>query len=94
MSNLKEVSVEELETEVIEEFPNIPIEEIPMPEEPSVEEQINMATQDLEQKNNDLTQKLYYMERENEELREVIKRQEEMFNKTIAGLCITVFSGK
>lgn len=94
MNNLKEVNVDELETEVIEEFPNIPTEEIPMPEEPSVEEQIQMATQELEQKNNDLTQKLYYMERENEELRKVIQNQEDMFNKTIAGLCITVFSGK
>ena len=92
-NNLKEVPIEELQAEVIEEFPNVPnYDDIPLPEEPSVEEQIRMATQELEQKNSDLTQKIYYMERENEELRKAIQEQETTFNKVIAGLCITMFS--
>lgn len=92
-SKLNAVSLEELESEVIEEFPDIP-EEQPMPQEPSVEEQIRMATEELERKNNDLTQQIYYKEQECRELRAILDSQEQNFNKVIAGLCITIFGGR
>ena len=92
-NKLKEVPLEELESEVIEEFPDIP-EEQPMPQEPSVEEQIKMATEELERKNNDLIQQIYYKEQEVKELRAVLDSQEQNFNKVIAGLCITIFGGR
>lgn len=92
-SKLNAVSLEELESEVIEEFPDIP-EEQPIPQEPSVEEQIRMATEELERKNNDLTQQIYYKEQEIRELRAILDSQEQNFNKVIAGLCITIFGGR
>lgn len=92
-SKLKAIPLEELESEVIEEFPDIP-EEQPMPQEPSVEEQIRMATEELERKNNDLTQQIYYKEQEIKELRAILDSQEQNFNKVIAGLCITIFGGR
>lgn len=92
-SKLNAVSLEELESEVIEEFPDIP-EEQPIPQEPSVEEQIRMATEELERKNNDLTQQIYYKEQEIKELRAILDSQEQNFNKVIAGLCITIFGGR
>ena len=92
-NNIKEVPLEELESEVIEMFPDIP-EDQPMPQEPSVEEQIRMATEELERKNNDLTQQIYYKEQEIKELRAVLDSQEQNFNKVIAGLCITIFGGR
>ena len=42
--------------------------------EPTVEEQIKMATQELEYKNNDLIQKLYYKEQENAELKKALQK--------------------
>lgn len=92
-SRLKAIPLEELESEVIEEFPDIP-EEQPMPQEPSVEEQIKMATEELEKKNNDLIQQIYYKEQEIKELRAALDSQEQNFNKVIAGLCITIFGGR
>lgn len=92
-SKLKAISLEELESEVIEEFPDIP-EEQSIPQEPSVEEQIRMATEELERKNNDLIQQIYYKEQEIKELRAVLDSQEQNFNKVIAGLCITIFGGR
>lgn len=92
-NKLKAVPLEELESEVIEEFLDIP-EEQPIPQEPSVEEQIRMATEELERKNNDLTQQIYYKEQEIKELRAVLDSQEQNFNKVIAGLCITIFGGR
>ena len=92
-NKLKAVPLEELESEVIEEFPDIP-EEQPMPQEPSAEEQIRMATEEIERKNNDLTQQIYYKEQEIKELRAVLDSQEQNFNKVIAGLCITIFGGR
>ena len=92
-NKLKAVPLEELESEVIEEFPDIP-EEQPMPQEPSVEEQIRMATEELERKNNDLIQQIYYKEQECRELRAAMQSQEETFNRVIAGLCITIFGGR
>lgn len=92
-NNIKEVPLEELESEVIEMFPDIP-EDQPMPQEPSVEEQIRMATEELERKNNDLIQQIYYKEQECRELRAAMQSQEETFNRVIAGLCITIFGGR
>lgn len=92
-SKLKAIPLEELESEVIEEFPDIPKEQS-IPQEPSVEEQIRMATEELERKNNDLIQQIYYKEQEIKELRAVLDSQEQNFNKVIAGLCITIFGGR
>lgn len=92
-SKLKAIPLEELESEVIEEFPDI-TDEQPIPQEPSVEEQIRMATEELERKNNDLIQQIYYKEQEIKELRAVLDSQEQNFNKVIAGLCITIFGGR
>lgn len=95
---LKEVNIEQLGMEEIEEiniqdFPEIPsAEEIPMPQEPSVEEQINMATKELEQKNNDLIQQLYYKEQEVAQLRKALEDQENYFNK-IAGRTLIALLG-
>lgn len=91
-NNLKAVPLEDLELEVIEELNDI--QEMPEPQEPSVEEQIKMATEELERKNNDLIQQIYYKEQEIKELRAVLDSQEQNFNKVIAGLCITIFGGR
>lgn len=91
-NNLKAVPLEDLELEVIEELNDI--QEMPEPQEPSVEEQIKMATEELEKKNNDLIQQIYYKEQEIKELRAVLDSQEQNFNKVIAGLCITIFGGR
>lgn len=92
-SKLKAIPLEELESEVIEEFQDIPKEQS-IPQEPSVEEQIRMATEELERKNNDLIQQIYYKEQEIKELRAAMQSQEETFNRVIAGLCITIFGGR
>ena len=60
-TNLKEIPLEDLALEEIEELPAMP--EIPV-QEPSVEEQIKMATDELERKNQDLTMALYNKEHE------------------------------
>ena len=91
-SKLNAVSLEGLELEVIEDSNDI--QEMPEPQEPSVEEQIKMATEELERKNNDLIQQIYYKEQEIKELRAVLDSQEQNFNKVIAGLCITMFGGR
>lgn len=90
-TNLKEIPLEDLALEEIEELPAMP--EIPIPE-PSVEEQINIATKELEQKCNDLTQKIYYMEQENKQLRDVIDKQAHNFNECVGNLVYTVFGPK
>lgn len=91
-SKLNAVSLEDLQLEVIEELNDA--QEMPQPQEPSVEEQIKMATEELERKNNDLIQQIYYKEQEIKELRAVLDSQEQNFNKVIAGLCITMFGGR
>lgn len=91
-NNLKAVPLEDLQLEVIEELNDA--KEMPEPQEPSVEEQIKMATEELERKNNDLIQQIYYKEQECRELRAAMQSQEETFNKVIAGLCITIFGGR
>ena len=91
-NNLKAVPLEDLQLEVIEDSNDI--QEMPQPQEPSVEEQIKMATEELERKNNDLIQQIYYKEQECRELRAAMQSQEETFNRVIAGLCITIFGGR
>lgn len=91
-SKLNAVSLEDLQLEVIEDSNDV--QEMPQPQEPSVEEQIKMATEELERKNNDLIQQIYYKEQEIKELRAVLDSQEQNFNKVIAGLCITMFGGR
>lgn len=91
-SKLNAVSLEDLQLEVIEDSNDV--QEMPQPQEPSVEEQIKMATEELERKNNDLIQQIYYKEQEIKELRAVLDSQEQNFNKVIAGLCITIFGGR
>lgn len=91
-SKLNAVSLEDLQLEVIEDSNDI--QEMPQSQEPSVEEQIKMATEELERKNNDLIQQIYYKEQEIKELRAVLDSQEQNFNKVIAGLCITMFGGR
>lgn len=97
-SELKEVNVDTLGIEEIEElsdnFPKIPEEQLSSIPEPSVEEQINIATKELEQKCNDLTQKIYYMEQENKQLRDVIDKQAHNFNECVGNLVYTVFGPK
>lgn len=84
----QEVNVDSLGMEEIEEinFPEIPTEEVPLPEEPSVEEQIAMATAELEQKCNDLTHQLYYKEQEVEQLRKALDDQGLYFDRTVSNL--------
>ena len=53
-----------------------------------------VTTEELERKNNDLIQQIYYKEQEIKELRAVLDSQEQNFNKVIAGLCITIFGGR
>lgn len=89
MDNLKQLSIDDIlnnEELLVEEIEDI--------KEPSVEEQIRMATEELERKNNDLTQQIYYKEQECKELRAAMQSQEETFNRVIAGLCITIFGGR
>lgn len=89
MDNLKQLSIDDiLNNEELQ------VEEIEDIKEPSVEEQIRMATEELERKNNDLTQQIYYKEQECRELRAAMQSQEETFNRVIAGLCITIFGGR
>lgn len=62
--------------------------------EPTVEEQIKMATQELEYKNNDLIQKLYYKEQENAELKKALQNQADCFDKTVSNLVQAIFGPK
>ena len=62
--------------------------------EPPVEEQIKMATQELEYKNNDLIQKLYYKEQENAELKKALQNQADCFDKTVSNLVQAIFGPK
>lgn len=74
------------------DFPELPeVETMPLPEEPSVEEQIEMATRELEQKNNDLVQQIYYKEQEVAQLRKALDDQANYFDKTVSNLVQSVF---
>lgn len=97
-NKLKEVNVDELGIEEIEEINNFA--EIPNMEETQsipelpVEEQIRIATEELEHKNNDLTMQLYYKEQECKQLRDVIDKQAQNFNECVGNLVYTVFGPK
>lgn len=89
-TNLKEIPLEDLALEEIEELPAMP--EIPV-QEPSVEEQIKMATDELERKNQDLTMALYNKEREVDILKQQLQKQEEYYNNAIARLVLATYGG-
>lgn len=89
-TNLKEIPLEDLALEEIEELPAMP--EIPV-QEPSVEEQIKMATDELERKNQDLTMALYNKEHEVEILKQQLQKQEEYYNNAIARLVLAIYGG-
>lgn len=89
-SNLKEIPLEDLALEEIEELPAMP--EIPV-HEPSVEEQIKMATDELEKRNQDLTMALYNKEHEVDILKQQLQKQEEYYNNAIARLVLATYGG-
>lgn len=89
-TNLKEIPLEDLALEKIEELPAMP--EIPV-QEPSVEEQIKMATEELERKNQELTRALYDKEHEIEILKQQLQKQEEYYNNAIARLVLATYGG-
>lgn len=89
-TNLKEIPLEDLALEEIEELPAMP--EIPV-QEPSVEEQIKMATDELERKNQDLTMALYNKEHEVDILKQQLQKQEEYYNNAIARLVLATYGG-
>lgn len=88
--NLKEIPLEDLALEEIEDLPAMP--EIPV-QEPSVEEQIKMATNELEKKNQDLTMALYNKEHEVDILKQQLQKQEEYYNNAIARLVLAIYGG-
>lgn len=89
-TNLKEIPLEDLALEEIEELPAMP--EIPI-QEPSIEEQIKMATDELEKKNQDLTMALYNKEHEVDILKQQLQKQEEYYNNAIARLVLATYGG-
>ena len=89
-TNLKEIPLEDLALEEIEELPAMP--EIPV-QEPSVEEQIKMATEELERKNQDLARAIYDKEHEIEILKQQLQKQEEYYNNAIARLILATYGG-
>lgn len=89
-TNLKEIPLEDLSLEKIEELPAMP--EIPV-QEPSVEEQIKMATEELERKNQDLAMAIYNKEHEIEILKQQLQKQEEYYNNAIARLVLATYGG-
>ena len=89
-TNLKEIPLEDLALEKIEELPAMP--EIPV-QEPSVEEQIKMATKELERKNQDLAMAIYNKEHKIEILERQLQKQEEYYNNAIARLVLATYGG-
>ena len=89
-TNLKEIPLEDLALEKIEKLPAMP--EIPV-QEPSVEEQIKMATEELERKNQDLAMAIYNKEHEIEILKQQLQKQEEYYNNAIARLVLATYGG-
>lgn len=85
-NNLKEILLEEIEESPI--MPKISVQE------PSIEEQIKMATQELEKKNQDLTMALYNKEHEVDILKQQLQKQEHYYNNTIARLVLFVYGDK
>ena len=62
--------------------------------EPSVEELINAAVKELEQKNLDLIQQLYNKDQEANQLRKALKDQEEYFNKILSRTIIAILGDR
>lgn len=62
--------------------------------EPSIEELINQATKELEEKNNDLIQQLYNKEAEVNHLRKALVDQEEYFNKILSRTIIAILGDR
>lgn len=89
-TNLKEIPLEDLALEEIEELPAMP--EIPA-EEISVEEQIKIATEELEKKNIDLNMALANKEHEIEVLKQQLVNQEHYYNNAIARLVLSTYGG-
>lgn len=86
MDSLKQLSIDDiLNNEELQ------VEEIEDIKEPSVEEQIEMATKELNNKINDLTQQIYYREHENAELRKAMDEQTRQFERTIAALVYSIY---
>lgn len=85
----KEVALEPADIFTKEEC--TPYEEYVPYSEPTIEEMIQQATRELEEKNNNLVQQLYYKEQENNELRKAIEEQAKAFEKTTANLIYSVF---
>lgn len=86
-TKLKEIPLEDLALEEMEELSAMPIQE------PSVEEQIKMATDELERKNQDLAMALYNKEHEVEILKQQLQKQEEYYNNAIARLVLATYGG-
>lgn len=89
-NNLKEIPLEDLALEEIEELPAMP--EIPV-QEISVEEQIKIATEELEKKNIDLSMALANKEHEIEVLKQQLANQEQYYNNAIARLVLSTYGG-
>lgn len=85
---LKEIPLEDLALEEIEEIPPMP--ELPM-EEPTVEEQVKLATEELERKNLDLSMALANKEHEIEVLKQQLVNQERYYNNAIARLVLHTY---
>ena len=86
-TNLKEIPLEDLALEELPAMPEIPVQE------PSVEEQIKMATEELERKNQDLAMAIYNKEHEIEILKQQLQKQEEYYNNAIARLVLATYGG-
>ena len=89
-TNLKEIPLEDLALEEMEELPAM--SEIPV-QEPSIEEQIKMATEELERKNQDLAMAIYNKEHEIEILKQQLQKQDEYYNNAIARLVLATYGG-
>ena len=72
---------------------NMEFPELPIPEEPSLEEQLRIANQELENKYTDLLYKVYQKEEQVDKLKREIELQRNTYEKAIANLVLT-FCGK
>ena len=86
-TNLKEIPLEDLALEELPAMSEIPVQE------PSIEEQIKMATKELERKNQDLARAIYDKEHEIEILKQQLQKQEEYYNNAIARLILATYGG-
>ena len=86
---LKEVPMEELGLEEIEDLP--PVLEVPT--EPTEEEQSQNRIAELEQKVQDLTMQLYNKEHEIDVLKGHLQEQADYYDKAIARLVLATYGG-